>query len=89
MPFNKLTEQFTKNPSKLNTRQIVATAHDHTEIIANSNITRAQILGLTTTMYTKPSKTVRGGGTVIKHLADARLSTPGDLDEEPITSKNV
>lgn len=67
----------------------MATAEDHPDIIAESNIMHDEMLRMTTTTYTKRDKNVRDVDTVNKQLADARIAALGNLDEQPITSENV
>lgn len=43
-----LIANFTKNLVKLNIRQVFATADNHLDIIAESNITHAEMVSLTT-----------------------------------------
>lgn len=87
--FKVLTANFIKSPVKLNVRQVVSIAYYHPDIITKSNITHAEMLGITTTTYTKRDKNVRDVETVNKHLADARLVVLGNQDEQTITSENM
>lgn len=87
--FKVLIKNVTKNIVKLNAHQIVGTADNHPDIMAESNITQAEILGLTTTMYTKCDKNVRDVNKVNKHLANSRLAALDNRYEEPFTSENV
>lgn len=88
-PFKVLIVNLTKNPVKLDTRQVVATADDHPDIIAEYNITHAKILGLTTTKYKNRDKNVRDCDTVNKHIASAKVAALSNQDEQPIASENM
>lgn len=43
--------------------------------VDESNIKHAEMFGLTTNMYTKHDKILRGAHNVNKHLANARIAT--------------
>lgn len=87
--FNILVENVTNNPVKVNARQFVATANDNLGTGAHSNIMHTEMIGLTTTMYTKRCKNVCDTDPVNKHLGNERIAELGTQDEEPITSENV
>lgn len=73
---------------KLNARKVVTTVHGHPDIIAESNITHSELLGITTTTSRKHEKTKMKLIPKIL-LAVAALVELGNREEEPINSENV
>lgn len=88
-PFHILFVDFGDHAIDLLPHQVVAYASQHPEILFESEITNAEMLGLilddTYTKYRKIHTNVRHIDTITKHLADQRENHMG-ADEKPLST---